>query len=99
MAAKLWVLFAEEILIMAKYKQEEAVRGEWSCWINPVMKGYKLACCDCGLVHDFDFRTFKVVKRTKSGKSVKLLPVGKFQLEFRCRRNKRSTAMVRRHKK
>ena len=27
-------------------------------WIRPVMKGYKMACCDCGLVHEFDFRIY-----------------------------------------
>lgn len=25
-------------------------------WIQPVSRGYKMACCDCGLVHDLDFR-------------------------------------------
>lgn len=25
-------------------------------WIQPVKKGYKMACCDCGLVHTMDFR-------------------------------------------
>lgn len=32
------------------YEQEE---GEW---IEPILKGYKLCCCDCGLVHKLDFR-------------------------------------------
>jgi hypothetical protein len=25
-------------------------------WVRPVMDGYKVACCDCGLVHRVDFR-------------------------------------------
>lgn len=25
-------------------------------WVQPVKVGYRLACCDCGLVHDMDFR-------------------------------------------
>ena len=25
-------------------------------WLQPVRKGYKLGCCDCGLVHEMDFR-------------------------------------------
>jgi hypothetical protein len=33
------------------YEKPEA--GEW---IQPVRRGYKLACCDCGLVHRVDFR-------------------------------------------
>lgn len=27
--------------------------GEWE---SPVMNGYRLMCCDCGLVHRFQFR-------------------------------------------
>jgi hypothetical protein len=34
-----------------KYDQPEA--GEW---VQPIRKGYKMACCDCGLVHSLDFR-------------------------------------------
>lgn len=34
-----------------KYRRQ--VDGEW---VQPVRRGYKLACCDCGLVHDVDFR-------------------------------------------
>ncbi len=25
-------------------------------WIQPIAKGYHMACCDCGLVHRMDFR-------------------------------------------
>lgn len=28
-------------------------------WVQPVRRGYKLACCDCGLVHTMDFRIYK----------------------------------------
>ena len=28
-------------------------------WITPRRKGYKLACCDCGLVHEVNFRVRK----------------------------------------
>uniref|UniRef100_A0A6M3JAG3 Uncharacterized protein n=1 Tax=viral metagenome TaxID=1070528 RepID=A0A6M3JAG3_9ZZZZ len=36
---------------MSKYKEEIAGR-----WITPVKKGYRMRCCDCGLVHKIDFR-------------------------------------------
>lgn len=39
---------------MAAYEKPES--GEW---VQPVRKGYKLACCDCGLVHRMDFRIYK----------------------------------------
>ena len=25
-------------------------------WVQPVTKDYRMACCDCGLVHNMDFR-------------------------------------------
>jgi hypothetical protein len=28
-------------------------------WLKPVHNGYKLGCCDCGLVHKMDFRVVK----------------------------------------
>jgi hypothetical protein len=28
-------------------------------WVQPVRKAYKVACCDCGLVHSMHFRVFK----------------------------------------
>jgi hypothetical protein len=47
-------------------------------WIKPIYRNYKMMCCDCGLVHNTDFRIYK----------------GKIQ--FRVRRNNRSTALARR---
>jgi len=63
-------------------KQEVAQKNGWSRWIQPVRKAYRLGCCDCGLVHDVDF---------------KLVKLGKARLiQLRVRRNNRSTALVRR---
>lgn len=28
-------------------------------WVQPVRRGYKMSCCDCGLVHRMDFRVYK----------------------------------------
>lgn len=39
---------------MTAFDQPEA--GEW---VQPVRQGYKMACCDCGLVHNLDFRIHK----------------------------------------
>lgn len=54
-------------------------------WVTPVMKGYKLMCCDCRLVHTFDF------KITKQGR--------RYKIQFRASRNYRSTAAARRNLK
>lgn len=39
---------------MTKFLEMKA--GEW---VQPVSKGYKMSCCDCGLVHRLDFRVRK----------------------------------------
>ena len=36
---------------MAAYERPAA--GQW---VQPIRRGYKMACCDCGLVHKMDFR-------------------------------------------
>lgn len=36
---------------MAAYEQPK--RGQW---VQPIRRGYKAACCDCGLVHRVDVR-------------------------------------------
>lgn len=41
---------------MARFKQEVDQGDGWSRWVKPVQEGYKMACCDCGLVHTMDFR-------------------------------------------
>lgn len=28
-------------------------------WVQPIRRGYKMACCDCGLVHEMDFRIYR----------------------------------------
>ncbi len=53
-------------------------------WVRPVMRGYRMMCCDCGLVHVLDF---KVVRW---GRGHKVL--------FRARRHERATAAARRRK-
>ena len=34
-------------------------------WVQPVRKGYRMKCCDCGLVHVLNFRLLKWGKGTK----------------------------------
>lgn len=63
-----------------KYDKPRA--GEW---VYPTRKGYKLACCDCGLVHRMDFQLLKQSKRSK--------------ILFRVFRDQRATGQVRRHMK
>jgi hypothetical protein len=63
-----------------KYKEESP-----GVWIRPVKKGYKMMCCDCGLVHKIDFGHIKYGNGRK--------------VVFRCWRDNRATAAARRKKK
>jgi len=37
--------------IKGRYKQ--VIAGQWE---YPIARGYRMACCDCGLVHIMEFR-------------------------------------------
>lgn len=73
---------------MATFEQHVAEEDGWSRWIFPIHgcntgPNYKLACCDCSLVHDVQFRTV----RDKQGR---------ISVKFKVRRNNRSTGQLRR---
>lgn len=44
---------------MPRYAKVTTNDDGWSDWIQPVSTGYKMACCDCGLVHTMDFRIYE----------------------------------------
>ena len=80
-----------------RFVREFAVgpRG-FSKWVNPKMRGYLMACCDCGLVHEMQFKAFRIVKRLRSGaKEVQLLPSTQHGILFRARRAAGHTAKLR----
>lgn len=72
---------------MARFEEPAAGADGWTGWVQPVRRGYKLACCDCGLVHSMRFRLVK----NPRGRGLKI--------QFRARRNERSTALMRRWRK
>lgn len=60
---------------MAAYKKVH--EGEW---VQPRKKGYKMMCCDCGLVHVLNFRivgnkikfqAFRDVRKTAASRRTK----------------------------
>lgn len=85
---------------MARHKRMIERDNGWSDWVQPVMRGYKMACCDCGAVHDMEFMALQRVKDMPNGMwEANTLDPETYRVEFRARRNERSTAAVRRHKK
>ena len=82
--------------------QIEDPKTGWSEWQMPIMSGYKMACCDCGLVHDLDFQVVVEIGRNGPMSQIKQIHMvnGKeARVAFRARRNTRSTAQHRRWKK
>lgn len=78
---------------MSRYRKEVAGREVW-----PVMKDYKMACCDCGLVHNITFKTAVVVLQNKKGSFIAEEQKGKkFRVMMKVTRNNRATGQVRRH--
>ena len=42
--------------VRRRYKQHPVDDQGWTDWIRPAT-GYRMRCCDCGLVHEMEFRT------------------------------------------
>ncbi len=41
---------------------EQISDGEW---VQPVRRGYRMKCCDCGLVHRLDFKLVQYANGTR----------------------------------
>jgi hypothetical protein len=79
---------------MARMQKPKAGQDGWTNWILP-QRRYRLACCDCGLVHDVEWRVVAVTKRNR-GYAVQRINPARCRVQFRVRRNNRSTGQVRR---
>lgn len=67
-----------------KYTTHKLNADGWTDWIMPNAKGYRLKCCDCGLIHVLEFKTAFIKNRGRT--------------TYRARRLVRSTAAARRKK-
>jgi hypothetical protein len=69
--------------------------------IAPVMTGYKMSCCDCGLVHKIDFEVVEQVRDNSDGTWTSRKPRNKNPLRVILipSRDYRSTAQHRRQRK
>lgn len=72
-----------------KFKTMKAGRGGWSEWVYPKLKNlYLFKCCDCGLVHEIDFKTFIARKLPKSSSFQVIELPEEIRTMFRARRMK-----------
>ncbi len=82
---------------MARIKKvTENPETGWSDWISPLMDGYRMVCCDCGLSHDLQFKVFTARSQSSGWFTVLADDVEDGRVRFRARRNVRSTAQLRR---
>lgn len=46
---------------MSRLEEFGAGEDGWTEWVRPIYEPepFRLACCDCGLVHDVEFRIFE----------------------------------------
>ena len=74
------------------YKPQIVTKTGWTAWISPLhgsgKRNYRMACCDCELVHEIQFRIEKRKVHSQVLNSV----------VFRAKRNARATAQLRRRK-
>jgi hypothetical protein len=84
---------------MARHQRPQINDDGWTDWIYPHMDDYKLACCDCGLVHDMQLKVVRVKHLSNKTMLVKESRSSVLAVSFRARRNVRATAQTRRWQK
>lgn len=55
-------------------------------WVKPVMDNYLMKCCDCGLVHEMDFRVVRIIEEYEDGTRTVELVEGRYEVQLRARR-------------
>lgn len=69
----------------------EAESGEWSEWQWSGTNKQRIGCCDCGLVHDFEFKPVTI-----NGKAFHHVTKG--QVLWRVRGNDKATKRLRKQR-
>ena len=84
---------------MAKHKRPKPNEDGWTDWIYPHMSDYKIACCDCGLVHAMQLKVVRVKRLLDKTMLVKDSRSVSLAVAFRAKRHTRATAQTRRYMK
>lgn len=75
---------------------ERAGKDGWCRWVTPIMRRYKLVCCDCSLVHEMEFQALKVNSRTTRRRfNSTPLSLQDYRVAFRVRRKNGLTRQLR----
>lgn len=68
-----------------RFKKQTAGKGGWSLWVYPTPTSYLFKCCDCGLVHEMQFKAFVEANKKRGAYEVIVLPQP-IRAMFRARR-------------
>lgn len=71
-----------------RYKVMVGRRGGWCEWVMPIPKGYLMKCCDCGLVHEMQFKAFAETNRRRGGQFEIVDLPWPIRVMFRARRKR-----------
>lgn len=63
-------------------------RGGWSEWVTPIMKGYRMQCCDCGLVHEMQFQVLEQIGPVRDDGTWSSRPFKNGRVVMRARRER-----------
>lgn len=82
-----------KLVAAATYKESKAIECEpqpavtedgFSNWVCPKPIGYLMQCCDCGLIHEAEFRVAKY--KEEGSDEFDVVGDANFQAQFRMRR-------------
>ena len=83
---------------MTAYRVLFAGDDGWAPW-GWASAPIRMACCDCGLVHDIELTIHKVTRNGRRTFDAEVKPSRNQRVRWRWRVNQRATAQVRRHGK
>lgn len=65
------------------YESCETDAQGWTKWLDSIDNTYRLRCCDCGLVHDFEFKVFFRAKRNEKATGASRKNKKKFKIALK----------------
>lgn len=81
------IIAIKEALAQPEFiKHEVENADDWSEWVCPDPKGYLMKCCDCGLVHEAEFRIVRYKSETER-EDCDIVDDPNLQAVFRMRRS------------
>jgi len=70
-----------------KFVKKRLGKNGWTRWQTPVMQGYLMKCCGCGLVHEWEYKALKI--KSVPGKNgyweAEELPIDEYRIAMRAR--------------